>query len=335
MQSSSPGPRYLMRWDFRRSGRIDREVVSTPHRLAELSYFRGEGLADLIDRFPRYAIVVEEAQGGEAGLPPTEHRVGSIGRLRGQQIIDEVRHGQYSVILRDIGKHSVKLSSVLNRLNQEMMECSESLRIRKLTGDLYLASPGLSTPLRCDTDPTVHWQITGNQSLIHYPVRVIDSHQRIQRLLCKNRDAAYRNPMNYDPSIEAVAWEQCLEAGLMQSILPATPHRIITHRGISLTLITRYQTESSLRSDDVLLANDWLNRVAARTIADDEKMTSQSPQQQGHRPQLAKRTIAAFVRRRHQHHQPSPDPVSFSMDDWVTTNDDTLFRETPTLAASV
>lgn len=324
-----------MRWDFRRRGRIDQEVVSTPHRLSELSFFAGEGLANLIDRFPRHAIAVEQSRCAEPGTLPTQHRLGSIGRLRGRQVMDALHDGKFSVVLRNVGEHSIKLAGVLNRLNQEMMECSESLRIRNLSADLHLNSPGLSTPLRCDTDPTVHWQITGKQSVIHYPVDVIDAHQRVQRLLCKDRDAAYRDPMNYDPSIEAVAWKRDLEAGRMQSILPSTPHRIVTHRGISLTLITRFQTETSLRSDDVLLANDWLNRVAAGSFANNSVAASPSRKRAGHRPQFAKRTIAAFVRRRSLQHQPMPDPISFSLDDFVTTKTKPAIRENHCLAASL
>lgn len=324
MNLSSLGPRYLMRWNFRQSGRIDQDVVTTHHRLGELSLFFDEGLADLIDRYPKNAIVVETGQGvGE------DRRLGTVENASGQQVMKMLRQGNFSIILRDVAQHSRPLRRVLIRLNQEMTECSESMRIRTFGGDLHLTSPGAQSPLRCDTDPTVRWQIGGNQMILNYPADILDPYQHVQRVLQEDRDAAYRTPLNYAPSMEDCVWQSAVQAGLMQSMPQATPHRVIQDDQIGVTLITRYQTQSSINHDDVLLSNHWLRRF---------ETFSPSGNPAG-RHKFARRTIAAFVRRKaKQQTQPveedsftldSPTDVDRSPTNTVAANENT-FLETPT-----
>lgn len=292
------GPRYLMRWNFRQSGRIDQDVVTTQHRLGELSLFSNEALANLIDHYPKTAIIVETAAGlGEV------RKIGSIGNANGQQVLAMLRQGCFSIVLKDVAQHSRPLRRVLIRLNQEMTECSESMRIRSFSGDLHLMSPGAQSPLRCDTDPAVRWQISGKQTLLNYPSNAIDPHQHVQRVLQEDRDTAYRTPLIHTPSMEDTAWQSTVQPGLMQSMLQATPHRIIQGDQVGLTLITRYQTLASINHDDVLLSNQWLRRFQSFSL---------SANSDG-RHKFARKTIAAFVRRKAKQQLPQADEVSFAL----------------------
>jgi hypothetical protein len=287
-----------MRWNFRRRQRIDQDVVTTDHRLGELSIFSSESLADLIDRYPRTAIAVETGSDFR-----DDRRVGTIGSADGKKILAMVRSGKLSVVLQDLGVHSRPFRRILIRLNQEMMECSESMRIRSFNGDLHLTSPGAESPLRCDTDPSVRWQISGRQTIINYPSDVMDSHQQVQRVLQSDRDAAYRQPLVYEPSMDRATWRSTIESGSMQSIQQAAPHRVIQGDHLGVTLITRYQTQHSIQNDDLLLANHWLRRYQTWAL---------SGQSDGHR--FAKRTIAAFVRRKARQQPATRDDLSFSLD---------------------
>lgn len=302
MNTTSLGPRYLMRWNFRQSGRIDQEVVNTQHRLGELSLFSNEGLAHLIDLYPTSAIVVETSSGVR-----DDRRLGTIGSLSGKQVLTMLREGAYSVILKDVAQHSRPLRRVLLRLNQEMTECSESMRIRSISGDLHLTSPGTKSPLRCDTDPVVRWQIVGNQTLLNYPDDVISQEELTHRILQQDGDVAYRTPLIHTPSMKDSVWEEVIHAGSMQSMMQATPHRVIQNDQIGVTLITRYQTQASINHDDVLLSNQWLRRIEPFALS----------RQPDHRHKFARRTIAAFVRRKAKQQAPPFDDVSFSLDSFL------------------
>ena len=323
MNSTATGPRYLMRWNFRQSGRIDQDIVTTPHRLGELSLFSDAGLANLIDCYPRTAMVVESETEGS-----NERRLGTIGNASGHEILTMLSQGNFSIILKDLGQHSGPLRRILIRLNQEMVECSDSMRVFSFSGDLHLTSPGIESPIRCDTDPVVRWQIRGEQTLMNYSTDVIDSHQLVERIVQEDRDVAYRKPLMDAPSTDDSACCLSVEAGTMQSMPQATPHRIIQtdYVGVTqsdrfgvtqsdcfgvtqsdrfgVTLISRYQTPASIQHDDVVLSNHWLRRFQNLSL---------SRQLEG-RHRFARRTIAALVRRKAKQQLPWIDEHSFSLD---------------------
>ena len=288
-----------MRWNFRQSGRIDQDVVTTRHRLGELSLFSDASLANLIDQYPKNAIVVESATGFNE-----ERRLGTIGNASGEDVLAMLRQGTFSVILKNVGQHSRPLRRILIRLNQEMTECSDSMRIFAFSGDLHLTSPGVQSPLRCDTDPIVRWQIRGDQTLLNYPSDIIDSHHHVQRIVQNDRDVAYRHPLVSEPSMEDSAWQSAVEAGSMQSMPQATPHRVIQGEGVGVTLINRYQTRTSINRDDITLSNHWILPFRAFSRLGGSGRQSKFP----------RRTIAAFVRRKAKQQPPWIEEPSFTLD---------------------
>ncbi|KAA1260911.1 hypothetical protein LF1_34530 [Rubripirellula obstinata] len=315
-----------MRWNFRQSGRIDQDVVSTHHRLGELSLFSNEGLAQLIDLYPASAIVVETGGGNCDDRRLDDRRLGTIGNASGSQVLTMLREGDFSIILKDVAQHSRPLRRVLIRLNQEMTECSESMRICNFGGDLHLTSPGMQSPLRCDTDPVVRWQIAGNQTLVNYPDDVINRDEHIERILQHDRDVAYRTPLINKPSKNDSGWESSVHAGSMQSVMQATPHQVVQNDQVGVTLITRYQTQTSINRDDGLLSNQWLRRFEAFGLS------GQPDGQHDDRHKFARRTIASFVRRKAKQQAPRVDDISFSLDSLIAESPETPTSKQPQLA---
>ena len=303
MSPTTSAPRYLMRWNFHHAAglgerRIDQDPVSTTHRLGEISIFNDQGLANLIDCYPVDAISLESACiRGNNGLPnqnslhpsyPSRRYTGNTGSAGGDEILSLIRQGCFSIVLRDVDKHSPALQSVLNRLQQEMTECSKSLRMHRFSGDLHVTSPESESYLRCDTDPIVRWQVRGNNQITTYPMDTIDDGDLADRLLQNDRDVAYRRPLYHEPAMEEHRQSINLPSGSMQSILQRTPHRVIQGDSLGVTLLTRYQTDDSRRCDNTLLANQWIHKQS------DCLLSNQLSGISGY----CKRWIATLIRRR-------------------------------------
>lgn len=249
------GPKYLLRWDHQQNQRLLRDVVSTTHRLAELPIFSDQGLASIIDRFPRDEMTVTTM--GDNPAYPSELQFGNFDDHDGRAWIEMVRRGRLCLRLSKLVENSDALGQIVQRLCGEMMECQPGLHTDSHEGDLWISSPYAIHYFGIDPQPTVLWQIRGHRQISHYPTgQPFVGQRELERIVANGKT----RPLYYEPAFDRHATCSEQVPGDVLGLPLHAPYRIATRGTLSLTLTTKYQTQHSHRTIAVLRANDQLNR---------------------------------------------------------------------------
>ncbi len=255
MQRTYSGPRYLMRWDHTHARRLGRDVLQTPHRLAELPMFSDEGLAAILDQYPREALCVNTM--GENPAHPNQLRTGLLGAHSGIELLRMVRYGRIRLRLRNIVQHHRELDGVVQRLCGEMMECQPGLRTSAHDGDLEIASPGALTYYRYDVNPVVFWQIRGQRNVWVYPTHAPFVHTTT---LEETIIAGRHRHVYFEPAFDDHALQVRHGNGAALALPQHRPYRVVNGDTLSVTLTTKFQTPESRIQNEIHCANRMLKR---------------------------------------------------------------------------
>jgi hypothetical protein len=255
MNQSDIGPRYLMRWDHSRDQRLLDDLVSTTHRLAELPTFSDEGLAEIVDRYPREAIQVSTM--GKNPAYPNQLRTGLLGQHNGDALIEMVRRGRLCIRLCNVVTNSQTLSRLVQRLCAEMIECQPGLRTEDHDGELEISSPHALTYYRFDVQPNVFWQIRGSRKVFVYPGRepFISSRTLTQVIAC-----GFDRPLYFEPAFDDHVQVLEQNSGELVGLTHLSPYRIVNDNSLNVVLTTRYSTRATRRRLNIHRVNHQLSR---------------------------------------------------------------------------
>lgn len=280
-------PRFLLHWEHQCDQRLLRDVVRVDHRLGQLAIFSDSGLADLLDHYPKSAMIVTTM--GHTPEHPSELRRGAFEQYDGRHWIEMIRRGRLCLRLTNVCRHSQYLGEIVQRLSAEMMECQPGLHTDSHDGDLWLQSPYTIQYYDIDRIPNVSYQIRGGRRVLHYPLAepfVLD------RTLEKIAAGIHPLPLYFEPAFDQHAELVDQIPGSALGLPMHTPYRATTCGTLSVMLTTRYQSRQTHRRLQVLTANERINRWNSNQ--------SRSTDTDGLRP-LAKRMIGRLL-------QPANDP---------------------------
>jgi hypothetical protein len=299
MNVTVKGPSYLMRWDHSRDQRLGRDVVQTTHRLAELPIFSDEGLAELLDQYPREAIQVSTT--GKNPTYPSQLRIGQLGDHSGAELIAMLRRGRLCLRLKSLGEHHQGMREIVGRLCGEMMEC-QGLHTLHHEGELEICSPQTLVYYHCDLDPNICWQVRGCRSIWVYPSREPYLLTRpLERMLAGER----ATHLYYEPAFDDSAKRYVQTGGDAFAVPQQTPYRVVNDQHLSVTLITRYITAESRRRNETHLANHTLMKYLPSVMLADGR--------HGVRAAL-KRTLARLAGAQRRDASFEPKPPTFRVD---------------------
>ena len=244
-----------MRWNHSSDQRIGRDVVETTHRLAELPIFSDEGLAAILDRYPREALRVNTM--GNDPAHPSQLQHGKLGGYNGSELIQMIRRGRLCLRICSVATHDAELGRIIQRLCGEMMECQPGLRTHGHDGDLEISSPGAMNYYGIDIQLNAAWQILGTRTVWIYPCGNPFVHQRTLEEVVASKES---NPLYYEPAFDDQALPLQQTSGSMLALPQHMPHRTVNNDGLSVMLTTKYVTRESQRRNSIHCANHMLNR---------------------------------------------------------------------------
>ncbi len=255
MKEASTGPLYLMRWDHSRDQRLGRDVVQTIHRLGELPVFSDEGLAAILDRYPREALQVVTM--GNNPTHPSQLQLGKLGGYSGSELIEMIRRGRLCLRVCSVATHHPELARIVQRLCGEMMECQPGLRTYDHDGDLEISSPAAIKYYGIDIQPNVAWQIRGTRMAWVYPTgEPLVSRRTLETIVAANDSM----PLHFEPAFDDLAQQFQQTSGSVLALPQHTPYRIVNDYDLGVTLTTKYMTRESERRNNAHRANHILNR---------------------------------------------------------------------------
>ena len=208
-------------WDPAETAGFARRLIGFRHTLHERPMFSDEGLASILDRYPRQALGVFTM--GEDLEDWRSWRRGSAGAMSGDQLLAAVQEGRLWLNLRHANEHLSEFAALCDEISAEK---EKALRTRVLNRDLGLliSSPKARVFYHLDVPYSSLWQVRGEKRFWLYP-RTEPYVQPAWLERCVQGTAEGQMP--FSPAWDEVSAARTLTAGDMITWPQNAPHRVI------------------------------------------------------------------------------------------------------------
>lgn len=224
------------------------------HRLHQDPRFGREGLAALIERYPRehYAIVHmgERSPGGKRVW-----REGDFGALSGQQVLEAIEHGRLWLNLRDAPQVVPQFGALVTKIFSEADALTPPVSSFGHMMGILVSSPGAQVYYHADLPGQGLLQLQGRKRVYIYPPRPpFLTNEGLENIALKQLEVG----LAYDPAFDSEAEVFDLEPGQGLFWPLNAPHRIENHDCLNVSMTLEYWTQAIRRNHMVNLANGIL-----------------------------------------------------------------------------
>ncbi len=233
---------------------FETRIVRTRHRLHERPMFADEGLARILELYPREALgaftMGEDLEDWGSWVR------GNVQGLSGDQLLRAVHEGRLWLNLRHANAHLPEFSDLCAEIAEEKQQ---RLATRILNRDLGLliSSPGARVFFHLDVPLSSLWQVRGEKRIWFYPRREpYVSDAWIER--CVLRTAEGQAPFRAEWDADATTF--AMLPGDMTTWPQNMPHRVDNGPMLNVSLSMEFMTPRALRRARVLHANGVLRR---------------------------------------------------------------------------
>ncbi len=224
------------------------------HTLAERPMFSDEGLARVLDRYPRDRLGVFTM--GSDLTDTSTWRRGSAGKLSGDQLLAAVQSGRIWLNLRDTDKHLPDYAALLREIIADK-ERALGTPILKPDLGLLISSPGAEVFYHLDVPLSSLWQIRGEKSFRLYPrATPYVAEAQIERFVLREAEGQF----DFDPLWDADAEHFVLTPGVMVTWPQNAPHRVSNGPMMNVSLSMEFMTPAALLRANILYANGLLRK---------------------------------------------------------------------------
>ena len=233
---------------------FEKEILRVRHRLHERPMFSDEGLARILDLYPREALGAFTM--GEDLEDWGSWRRGGVQGLSGEQLLMAVHEGRLWLNLRHANTHLPEFAELCAEIAEEKQRRLGTRIINRDLG-LLISSPKARVFFHLDVPLSSLWQVRGEKRIWFYPRREpYVSAAWIER--CVLRTAEGQAPFQAEWDADAVNF--ALQPGDMTTWPQNMPHRVDNGPMLNVSLSMEFMTPKALRRARVLHANGVLRR---------------------------------------------------------------------------
>jgi hypothetical protein len=241
-------------WTPERRAAFGQRDLVFQHTLAERPMFSDEGLASVLDRYPRDRLGVFTM--GRDLTDTSTWRRGAAGQLTGDQILAAVQSGRIWLNLRDTDKHLPEYAVLLREIVADK-ERALGVSILKPDLGLLISSPQVEVFYHLDVPLSSLWQIRGEKCLRLYPrAAPFVSDAQIERFVLREAEGQF----DFDPRWDADAERIVLTPGVMATWPQNAPHRVSNGPMTNVSLSMEFMTPAALLRANILYANGLMRR---------------------------------------------------------------------------
>ena len=228
------------------------EPVCLKHRLHTDPMFSLEGLAELIDRYPRehYSLM-------QVGAPGERRtwREGEIGKVSGDRVIESIAQGRMWLNLRRVSDVDKRFGALREQLFGEIAERVPGFQAFSCTMGILISSPKAEVYYHMDLPGQSLWQIRGKKRVYVYPAEPpFRCDEDLERIALYQVEVDIPYERSYDE--HARVFE--IEGGEMLHWPLNAPHRVENLDCLNISMTTEYYTEPIRRSNMINFANGIL-----------------------------------------------------------------------------
>lgn len=288
-------------WTPAKAAAFTHSNMAFRHRLHERPMFTDEGLADLLDRYPRDKLGVFTM--GEDPVAWRTWRRGVAGELSGAQLLEAAKAGRIWLNLRETNHHLEDYARLSDEIFADKAAHAPHARTFKRDLGVLISSADAQVFYHLDVALVTLWQIRGEKRVWVYPVKApFVSEEALERIVLRETAEQF----DFDPAWDAEAEVHDLTPGAMVTWEQNAPHRIENGPMLNVSLSLEFMTPAALLRANVIYANGLLRR---RLGADPRIDAGFTP------PAMAKLAVARAAKALGLH-KPNPRvlPASFRLD---------------------
>jgi hypothetical protein len=245
-------------WTAEKARAFTRSNLSFEHELHTRPMFDDEGLASLLDRYPRDKLGVFTM--GEDPVDWKSWRAGTAGNLSGDQLLDAAKAGRIWLNLRHTNDYLSDYSALEREIFAEK-RAQTGVRTFKRDLGMLISSANAQVFYHLDVPLVSLWQLRGQKKVWVYPVAApYIPEEQLERIVLKETAEQFA----YEPRWDDGAQAYDLTPGKMVTWTQNAPHRIENGPMLNVSLSIEFMTAPAVMRANVLYANGVLRKSGAR-----------------------------------------------------------------------
>lgn len=242
-------------WTEDKAARFGSAELGFRHALHERPMFDNDGLASVLDRYPRDKLGVFTM--GEDPVDWRSWRRGTPGALSGEKLLEAVQAGRIWLNLRAVNDHLPEYAALSDEIFADKAAHVPGLRTMKRDVGLLISSADAQVFYHFDSALVSLWQLRGRKTAYIYPPEApFVRPDQIEALVLK--EAAEQ--VAFNPTWDAFATVFEMEPGVMVTWRQNAPHRITNGPMMNVSLSIEFMTPRALLRANVLYANGLMRR---------------------------------------------------------------------------
>ena len=242
-------------WSGEKASGFGRETQRFGHCLHNRPMFNDEGLAAVLDRYPREKLGIFTM--GDDPVDWRTWRRGTAECLSGDQLLDGAKTGRIWLNLRAVNDHLPEYAALSKEIFGDLEGHVPGLKTFKQDVGLLISSPRAHVFYHLDVPPVTLWQLRGRKTMWVYPRQApFVTDQQLEKIVLKEAAEQFA----YEPSWDEAAALHVLEPGAMVSWPQNAPHRIVNDDMLNVSLSIEYMTPQALMRANVIYANGLMRK---------------------------------------------------------------------------
>lgn len=276
------------------------EILRADHPFDESNLFSDDGLAHLLDRYPRQSLDIWTFGENREGENPALR--GRAPRMSGKDIVDAVKNGRVWLNLRRANLELPELKPIADDIFGSL-ETATGRRTLKQDMGLLISSPRVHVHYHLDIPMVALFQLRGRKRLWLYPTDPeFAPPEYIEQIvhMTREEDLPYRNA--FDDRARVFD----LKPGMGLTWPQLAPHRVQNENCVNVSLSCEYMTTASLINANAIYTNAFLR----------QNLRLSPKAKNGVGPATLGKAAFARVHKRMQPQAPktAPTPVTFELD---------------------
>ncbi|HEY9218577.1 MAG TPA: hypothetical protein VIO94_11045 [Phenylobacterium sp.] len=245
----------MLNWNPDKSRDFTRRTLGFRHDLHERPMFSDEGLASVLDRYPREQLGVFTM--GRDPVAWETWRRGVAGELSGAELLAAAEAGRIWLNLRRTNEYLPDYAALCDEIFAEKERGAPGLKTFKRDLGLLISSAEAQVFYHLDVALVSLWQIRGEKQVFVYPVKEpFVSEAQLERIVLRETAEQFA----FDPAWDASADVARLTPGTMVTWPQNAPHRIENGPMLNVSLSLEFMTPAALLRANVIYANGVLRR---------------------------------------------------------------------------
>ena len=250
--------RVITDWTAQKARDFSKANLAFEHGLHRDPMFSDQGLASLLDRYPRDKLGVFTM--GEDPVDWKSWRKGSAGDLSGAELLEAAMAGRIWLNLRHANDYLPEYAALEETIFADKRKAT-GIRTFKRDLGVLISSANAQVFYHLDVPLVSLWQIRGQKRVWVYPVAdPYIGDEQLERIVLKETAEQFA----YDPAWDAGAEVYDLTPGKMVTWRQNAPHRIENGPMLNVSLSIEFMTPAAVMRANVLYANGALRKHGHR-----------------------------------------------------------------------